>query len=290
MTLAKTVAVLVGQLEGDERLEPVVEKVHERIAALARRVPSRDLLSGSPLGHPAHPLLVSTPIGLFSAAMVADLVGERDAARTLTGAGVLAALPTAATGLNDWVDTADAERRIGFLHLACNLVALWIYAASWRSRRRGHVIRGQALGLLGASVMTAAGWLGGHLAYAMGVGVDTTAFGGGPTEWSEIAAAGDSPSRHVVAQGVGLAVLEDEQGTPHVLADRCTHRGGPLSEGVVEGNCVTCPWHGSRFDLIDGHVVRGPASVPQPVYEVRVTGDGTEVRRAEPRALRRNPV
>jgi nitrite reductase/ring-hydroxylating ferredoxin subunit len=78
---------------------------------------------------------------------------------------------------------------------------------------------------------------------------------------------------------------------PYAMADRCSHRGGPLSEGELQADCVVCPWHGSRFDVRDGHVRRGPASVPQPIYEVR-TGeeDAIEVRRTEHRALRRNAV
>ncbi len=281
---------LVRRLESDEQFESIVERVHGAVAAITGCLGGRELLSGSDLGHPAHPALVSAPIGCFTSAMLADLAGAHEAARKLIGAGVLSALPTAATGLSDWVDTAGAERRVGFLHLSANFVAVSLYAASWRARRRGAKWRGQALSLAGAMVMAVAGWLGGHLAHAMGVGVDTTAFDGGPTDWTEIARPGDSPGNRALAAGIAVAVLEDDGGTPHVLADRCSHRGGPLSEGEVGHGCVTCPWHGSQFDLVDGHVVRGPASTPQPVYEVQVTGDGTEVRRAEPRALRVNPV
>jgi uncharacterized membrane protein/nitrite reductase/ring-hydroxylating ferredoxin subunit len=248
----RTAAILdlVRQLEGDERLETVVSPVHAAVSKVAARWGGRELLSGSALGHPVHPLLVSMPIGCFTSAMAADLVGQRDAARMLTGLGVLAAVPTAATGLSDWVDTADAERRVGFVHLAANIVAVSLYTASWIARRRGERLRGQALGVAGAAVMSLAGWLGGHLAYGMGVGIDTTAFAGGPTEWTLIARPGDSPERHATAAGVALAVLEDEDGRPRVLADRCTHRGGPLSQGEVSGGCVTCPWHGSRFDTL----------------------------------------
>jgi nitrite reductase/ring-hydroxylating ferredoxin subunit/uncharacterized membrane protein len=278
------------RIESDERWDPIVEQLHRAVSALAGQLGGRELLSGSALGHPAHPLLVATPIGCFTSAMVADLTGESDAARKLIAAGVLSAVPTAATGLSDWVDTAGAERRIGFFHLSANLFAVGCYAASWRARHRGARWRGQAWSLTGAALMTAAGWLGGHLAYEMGVGVNTTAFDGGPTDWTEIARPGDSPSHRAEVSGTAVAVLEDAEGNPRVLADRCTHRGGPLSEGPVADNCVTCPWHGSRFDILDGHVVRGPASSPQPVYEVRVTGDGTEIRRTEPRALRVNPV
>lgn len=207
---------------------------------------------------------------------------QRDAARTLTGAGILAALPSAATGFSDWVDTADAERRVGFLHLGANIAAVGLYAFSWVARRLGKELAGGLLGAAGGGVMTMAGWLGGHLAFAVVVGVDTTAF--------EIARPGDAPRRRSAADGIALAVFEDGLGIRRVLTDRCRHRGGRLSDGDIADGCVTCPWHGSRFDIGDGHFVQGPASHPQPVYEVRVSAEGTEVRRDEPRSLRRNPV
>ena len=74
---------------------------------------------------------------------------------------------------------------------------------------------------------------------------------------------------------------------PHVdaLLARCTHRGGPLDEGEAVDGCVTCPWHGSRFRADDGTVVRGPASVPQPVLDVRVVAGAVEVRHPTPALL-----
>ena len=65
------------------------------------------------------------------------------------------------------------------------------------------------------------------------------------------------------------------------LANRCTHQGGPLDKGRIAGGpqpTVTCPVHGSMFWLTDGRVVRGPASVPQPVFDVRETDGMVEVR------------
>ena len=53
----------------------------------------------------------------------------------------------------------------------------------------------------------------------------------------------------------------------------CTHRGGPLNEGPLAGSTVTCPWHGSQFDVCSGAVVRGPASEPLKTYRVDVQGD-----------------
>lgn len=55
--------------------------------------------------------------------------------------------------------------------------------------------------------------------------------------------------------------------------DTCTHRGGPLSEGDVEGGRVTCPWHGAQFDLESGTVLRPPAARPVTAYRVVVDGD-----------------
>lgn len=79
-------------------------------------------------------------------------------------------------------------------------------------------------------------------------------------------------------------------GSIHVLEDRCTHRGAPLSDGEVRDGCIVCPWHDSAFALDDGTVVRGPASAPQPAYATRRTSDRLEVRRDEPGALRRFPA
>ena len=249
---------------------------------------ARDLLSGTGLGHAAHPALVIGPLGCWVGALLADLTDERRAACRLTGAGVLLAAPAVATGLSDWTDTTGAEQRVGFVHLLTNLTTIVLYFTSWRARRRQRTKAGIAFGLCGALSATAAAWLGGHLTYNMGVGVDTTAFDGGPTEWTLLI--GDKKNPHAgSAAGVPLLIVEDEDG-PHVLADRCTHRGGPLSEGTIENGCVTCPWHGSRFSILSGAVEKGPAVAPQPTYETRVTPDGLFVKRDEVRTLRINPA
>ena len=58
------------------------------------------------------------------------------------------------------------------------------------------------------------------------------------------------------------------------IGDKCTHRGGSLSKGRLEGEVVTCPCHGSRFNVKTGAVVRGPAEEPEPAYAITVEGDG----------------
>src|SRR5258706_6243470 len=87
-------------------------------------------------------------------------------------------------------------------------------------------------------------------------------------------------------EGQKIALFNVE-GTYHAIGDTCTHRGGPLSEGDVQGTRVTCPWHGADFDLKTGAVLGPPAQKGVPSYNPRAlvgqpeTGAGQE-RRAEP--------
>jgi nitrite reductase/ring-hydroxylating ferredoxin subunit len=148
------------------------------------------------------------------------------------------------------------------------------------------------LGVFGLGAVGISGYLGGHLAYVRGVGVNTTAFQSGPDSWQRIADLGDlSTGSPTQIDLDGLALVAVRRGdSVAVLEDRCTHRGGPLSEGEVAGTCIRCPWHDSLFSLDDGSVERGPASIPQPSYRVRVVDGSVEIERDEPGGLRVNPV
>lgn len=287
---------MIEKLEAAAELDGVSAVLAKGVTATAGRPEVRGLLSGTPIGHPLHPALVALPLGMWSAALVADLSGEPGAARRLTAAGLAGTAPAMATGLSDWLDTTGAEQRVGLVHMGVNLLAGSLVAAGWLARRGGRTLKGQVLGAAGLAVAGAGGWLGGHLAYALGVGVDTNAFDGGPTEWTAVDLADPdeegSPVRSGSAGGVSLAVVDSGVGGAgvSVLANRCSHRGGPLAEGEVDDGCLRCPWHGSEFDVTTGAVRRGPATVAQPVYEVRGGGSGLEVRREEPRSLRTNSV
>ncbi len=54
---------------------------------------------------------------------------------------------------------------------------------------------------------------------------------------------------------------------------KCTHRGGPLNEGKLEGATVTCPWHQAQFNVCTGAVLRGPATEPVKTFRVTVQGE-----------------
>jgi nitrite reductase/ring-hydroxylating ferredoxin subunit len=152
--------------------------------------------------------------------------------------------------------------------------------ASWLRRGRGR--SGQGLSTAGLGLLAVSGWLGGHLAYAQGVGVDVTAFEDDVTEWTDAFSDDELLADQPVVARVGRndVLLVRRDGRVMALADRCSHRGGPLHEGELVDGCIQCPWHGSRFLLEDGAIARGPASRPQPAYETRVVAGRVQVRRS----------
>jgi 3-phenylpropionate/trans-cinnamate dioxygenase ferredoxin component len=77
-----------------------------------------------------------------------------------------------------------------------------------------------------------------------------------------------------------LICLANVDGRFAAVEDDCTHVGGPLDEGELEGAVLTCPWHLAQFDILTGRVLRGPARYDLPTYEVRV--EGTDVLLARP--------
>ena len=100
----------------------------------------KDILSGTWMGHAAHPMLTDITIGSWTSALVLDLLGGTagaPGADVLVGAGVLAALPTAITGLSDLADLGtEHERAIGAAHAVGNVTAVVLYGASYLARRK----------------------------------------------------------------------------------------------------------------------------------------------------------
>jgi hypothetical protein len=160
------------------------------------------------------------------------------AADLLVTAGVVAAVPTAAAGLNDWSDTTGPETWVGLVHAAVNTTALSLYLASLVAGARGRRRGGQALGLAGLGVLLGGGYLGGHLCFALGVEVNRTAWEQRPQQWTPV-----------------LADIE--------LADGSS--AGPTRAAY-------------RFCCTDGSIMRSPASTPEPSYQTRIQNGRTEVR------------
>jgi nitrite reductase/ring-hydroxylating ferredoxin subunit/uncharacterized membrane protein len=268
-----------------KQLDTVSRPVTKAVADVLPPGRVKDALAGTWLGHPLHPMLTDVVVGAWTSAFVLDAVGgERteEAADMLVGLGVLAAVPTAVSGLADWVDTWGPTQRVGTVHAVGNLVATSVYGLSWVARKRGARGLGVALGLLGMGIASGTAYLGGHLVYGKGVGVDASVFEHGPKKWTAVADEADLPPNGALAVRAGdteIAVFRQD-GWICAIAERCTHRGAPLHEGEVSQGRVTCPWHGSRFDVCSGAVVRGPATAPQQAFETRVNAGRIEVRRA----------
>jgi nitrite reductase/ring-hydroxylating ferredoxin subunit/uncharacterized membrane protein len=275
------------RLEQAEGLDDPAEKLVAVVGPAVRPRLVKNALSGTWLGHRFHPLLVPLPIGFWTGALLFDLIATkraRWAADTLVGAGIAAAVPTAAAGLSDWADAEPEGRRVGLVHASCNTLALLCYSSSLAARLLGWRKAGVGLGLAGAAAISAGGYLGGHLSYVQAVGVEKKRFAGGPAEWTAVLDAADlaEGAPRVVRAGDTEVLLYREAGRLHALWASCTHEFGPLAEGRFADGCVTCPWHGSTFRLADGKVVRGPAAASQPVYETRVSDSGKVEVRAVP--------
>jgi ferredoxin-NADP reductase/nitrite reductase/ring-hydroxylating ferredoxin subunit len=84
----------------------------------------------------------------------------------------------------------------------------------------------------------------------------------------------DIPPSHMIeiqVDGENICLVNVE-GKFYAIGSICTHEGGPLADGTLEGYEIECPWHGSKFDVRTGEVKNPPASEPEPRYEVKVDG------------------
>jgi nitrite reductase/ring-hydroxylating ferredoxin subunit/uncharacterized membrane protein len=268
-----------------EQLDGPAKTIGKAVRDAVPRGPIKDTLSGTWLGHALHPVLTDLPIGTWTSAVLLDWLGGREgrtAADRLVGLGIVASGPAALTGLTEWADSepaSDAVRRIGILHAAGNVTALALFSLSLAARRRGARPAGKPLAPAGAGVLAGGGYLGGHLSFAEGVGVNQTTFEEPDAGWTTVLREADLPegeARYAEVDGVGVMVAR-WQGEVYALSNRCAHRGGPLDEGELADGCVTCPLHGSTYRLSDGGVERGPSPYPQPVWKARVRGGVVEV-------------
>jgi nitrite reductase/ring-hydroxylating ferredoxin subunit len=275
----------VAIVERQEWMEPVESGLQRAVAGSfdATGAPgraARNFLHGVWLGHPLHPVLTDVPLGAWTAAVILDAADERKGADLAVKVGLAGAVGSAVTGLTDWQATDGPARRVGLAHGLLNLTATTLFAFSMFSRKSGDRGAGRALAAVGYGVALAAAYLGGHLVYRKQIGVNHAIGTNPPEEWTPtIDARGlheDVPRRVMVGDARVLIVRRD--GKIHAIGEVCSHLGGPLAEGKLEGDVIQCPWHASRFCVRDGSVVDGPATHPQPVFAARVNGGMVEVR------------
>ncbi len=240
-----------------------------------------DLLHGRWLGHALHPALSDLPIGLWVGSVLLYLLGLPTAGVALSIAGIVTALAAMVTGIADLLVADGHDRRVGVLHGLLMTVALAIQIGSPVAYFLGAVVVAVILAAVSLVITVSSAYLGGHLVLARGAMVDHTVWPAAPPEWRQAVKASELAEGQTAAAEVGgrkVLLYRDEEGRLSAIEDACSHASGPLSLGKVCEGIVTCPWHDSKFRLRDGAVVQGPATFPQPVLEVRTSGEWIEVR------------
>jgi nitrite reductase/ring-hydroxylating ferredoxin subunit len=114
--------------------------------------------------------------------------------------------------------------------------------------------------------------------------VNRTAFLDGFEGVAAVGASTDFPEGELrLVQASGMPVLMVRRGGRlHAISNTCSHAGGPLNEGTLEGDIVVCPWHASRFDVRTGKVCGGPATFSQPALRVLEVDGQVSVELAQP--------
>ena len=99
---------------------------------------------------------------------------------------------------------------------------------------------------------------------------------GEPQEVATVGEIAEGEAKLVEIDGKEIALF-NSGGEYFAIDNECTHVGGPLSEGDLDGQTVTCPWHGAEFDITSGEVLGPPAEENVGCYKVTVEGDSIKV-------------
>lgn len=285
-------------VRGQGWLEPVGTAIQKGVGAFygVLGAPGRALknvMHGTTvLGHSLHAALTDVPVGAWTAGVLADWIfvatglipavaGDFALAVGLA-VGILAAL----TGLTDHHETYGREMRAATLHgLTMTLaIAVDLVSLGMRMWTPGMRLTAIAAATVGWMLALLGSYVGGHLTFGLGVTVNHNAFATGPTDYVRVGTRDDFPEgemRRVDARGLPVVIVR-HNGLLHAMGAVCSHAGGPLDEGKLDGDVVTCPWHQSRFSFADGHVVGGPATFDQPPLIVRERGGVVEVKLMHP--------
>jgi nitrite reductase/ring-hydroxylating ferredoxin subunit/uncharacterized membrane protein len=246
-------------------------------------------------GHPIHPMLIPCPFAYLFGAACLDVFARgahrRDVMRTakhMRMLGLGSALVAAVPGILDYftaVPPKSSAKDRATSHAILNLSALGLFAAAGAgsngSRPPAWALAAEAAG---ATLLSIAGWMGGTLVFRNQIAVDHRYAEAGRWEPKALPPAPPETTVDVGPEGqlqvdqmrlllVGdrrVVLARTERGYV-AFDDRCTHKGGPLSDGTLACGRVQCPWHGSQFEVHDGSVQHGPAEENIATYEVEVT-------------------
>lgn len=273
-------------------VQKVTEGIYKVLGAPGRML--RNLLHGTTvLGHPLHPAVTDLPMGAWMVGVVLDYLAiyghfvPPEAGDIALLVGVIAAAVAVASGYTDFQETVGHERRLALTHgLTMTLVFIVEVVSVFLRWLGGPGAHPAAVGLATAGfvLVILGGYIGGHVVYSMGTVVNRNAFYNGPEDFVDVGASDDFPEdamRRVMVEDLP-ALLTRQRGTLCAIGAVCSHAGGPLEEGTLENGRVTCPWHGSIFDVCTGAVKGGPATFDQPQLLVREDGGRVSVKPAVP--------
>jgi nitrite reductase/ring-hydroxylating ferredoxin subunit len=203
--------------------------------------------------------------------------------------GLGSALVAAVPGLIDYtfaVPPKSSARKRATNHMVANLSAVGLFTAARLGRRNADApppAWAVAAELCGSALLAAGGWMGGTLVYRNQIAVDHRYADAGKWRVANIPDLPEEPGDVDVGDASELgpdqmklvrigdrriAIGRTERGFV-AFDDRCTHKGGPLSDGVLACDTVQCPWHGSQFDVHTGAVRRGPAHQSIDRYDIQ---------------------
>ena len=246
-------------------------------------------------GHPIHPMLIPFPFAYLFGSAIVDAWARAThrptlfrTARHLNTMGLVTALAAAVPGVIDYtfaVPPNSSGRKRATDHMIANLSALALFAAARAGRDRGDEDAkpswwSVAAEVAGAGMLTVGGWMGGTLVTRNQISIDHRYADAG--KWHadarrpvadgrlDVAASDELKVDQMKLIRVGsrrIVLARIEQGYV-AFDDRCTHKGGPLSDGALACETVQCPWHGSQFDVRTGAVKHGPAEDSIATYAV----------------------
>jgi uncharacterized membrane protein/nitrite reductase/ring-hydroxylating ferredoxin subunit len=233
-------------------------------------------------GHPLHPILVSFPIAFFIGAFASDIlvIMSENAvfgtmAKYLETAGIATAALAAIPGIIDYfyiVPPESSANKRATQHGLLNVTMLLVFVMALLIRRSNDVNFLFVLTLegIGVIILTISGWLGGTLVYRNQIGVDHRYAEAGKWNEEKVENKSEIIELHYLNKlkvnqmklmhinGKRIVIGRTDTGFS-AFEDRCTHRGGTLADGVMIGDTVQCPWHGSQFNINSGDVSAGPA-------------------------------